>query len=142
MPAAPETAEPPATEAGEAPLEWVSLGFLRAEREALGAPVVAEIARVFRVQGDELVAALLAAAQAGQAGQAEDCARLAHKLRGAAFNLGLERLGRAAGQLEEDLRAAAAGASLPARAEALRRDYLRSVESLASALDGLGAAEA
>lgn len=139
LPAAPETAEPPATEAGEAPLEWVSLAFLRAEREALGAPVVAEIARVFRVQGDELVAALLAAAQAGQA---EDCARLAHKLRGAAFNLGLERLGRAAGQLEEDLRAAAAGASLPARAEALRRDYLRSVESLASALDGLGAAEA
>ncbi len=139
LPAAPETAEPPATQAGEAPVEWVSLGFLRAEREALGAPVVAEIARVFRVQGDELVAALLAAAQAGQA---EDCARLAHKLRGAAFNLGLERLGRAAGQLEEDLRAAAAGASLPARAEALRRDYLRSVESLASALDGLGAAEA
>lgn len=134
-----ETADAPGTQPADAPVEWVSLAFLRAEREALGETVLAGIARVFRAQGDELAAALLAAARAGQA---EDCARLAHKLRGAAFNLGLERLGRAAGRLEEDLRAHAAGTSLAARAEALRHDYLHSLEHLEVALHRLEEPEA
>lgn len=80
--------------------EWVDHAFLRAEEEALGREVLERIVDVFRTQGRTLVDALLAAAAAGDA---EQCGRLAHKLRGAAFNLGLERLGDAAARLEQDI---------------------------------------
>src|SRR5690606_3119111 len=45
-----EAADAPGSLPGDAPVEWASLAFLRAEREALGAAVVEEFARVFRAQ--------------------------------------------------------------------------------------------
>ena len=81
--------------------DWIDADFLRAEREALGEETVADIVGVFRTQGQPLIDALLAAARAGEH---EACARLAHKLRGAAGNVGAGRLAECAGALEEALK--------------------------------------
>ena len=106
---------------------WVDRDFLRAEEAALGRAVVDDIVEVFRNQGQTLVAALSASAQAGDADQ---CARLAHKLRGAAFNLGLERLGNCAASLEQEIGQIEADGKLAERVQDLVGIYGRTVDAL------------
>ncbi len=123
--------------------DWIDADFLRAEREALGEETVADIVGVFRTQGQPLIDALLAAARAGEH---EACARLAHKLRGAAGNVGAGRLAECAGALEEALKpdpkgdAPRAGAigDLAARAGELGEAWsytLQALDALRSAAD-------
>lgn len=132
--------EPPAGErdAGAATVaelpqaeDWIDADFLRAEQEALGEEIVADIVRVFRTQGQPLIDALLAAACAGD--QAE-CARLAHKLRGAAGNVCAGRLAECAGKLEEALKrdpSRAAGVEgLAERAGELGEAWTRTLQAL------------
>lgn len=107
--------------------EWVDLAFLHAEEEALGRAVVDDIVRVFRSQGEALFASLHACA--GQ-GDAEACARLAHKLRGAACNLGLGALGERAGALERDILQAKAGVALGERVRALAEVHAQTLHAL------------
>ena len=122
-----------ATAAPEAPQaeDWIDIDFLRAEQEALGEEIVADIVRVFRTQGQPLIDALLAAARAGE--QA-DCARLAHKLRGAAGNVGAGRLAACAGTLEDALKqdpSPAAGAdNLTERAGELGGAWAHTLQAL------------
>jgi two-component system sensor histidine kinase TorS len=111
---------------------WVDRDFLRAEEAALGRAVVDDIVEVFRTQGQTLVAALIAAAEAGDA---EQCARLAHKLRGAAFNLGLERLGNGAASLEQQIGQIEAEGKLALRVQDLVGIYGRTMQALAETLD-------
>ena len=59
---------------------------------------------------------------------------LAHKLRGAASNLGLEGLRAQAGGLEQDLLGAAPDLRLPDRARALQQTYHDTVEALRATL--------
>lgn len=106
---------------------WVDRDFLRAEEAALGRAVVDDIVEVFRTQGQTLVAALIAGAEAGDA---EQCARLAHKLRGAAFNLGLERLGNCAASLEQEIGQIEADGKLAERVQDLVGIYGRTVDAL------------
>ena len=112
--------------------EWVDRDFLRAEEEALGRAVVDDIVAVFRAQGQTLVAALIAGAEAGDA---EHCARLAHKLRGAAFNLGLERLGHCAASLEQEIGQIEADGKLAERVQDLVGIHERTLQALAQMLD-------
>ena len=112
--------------------EWVDRDFLRAEEEALGRAVVDDIVAVFRAQGQTLVAALIAGAEAGDA---EHCARLAHKLRGAAFNLGLERLGHCAASLEQEIGQIEADGKLAERVQDLVGIHERTMQALAQTLD-------
>jgi two-component system sensor histidine kinase TorS len=111
--------------------DWIDADFLRAEQEALGEEIVADIVRVFRTQGQPLIDALLAAARAGE--QAE-CARLAHKLRGAAGNVCAGRLAECAGKLEEALKrdpSRAAGVEdLAERAGELGEAWARTLQAL------------
>ncbi len=111
---------------------WVDRDFLRAEEAALGRAVVDDIVEVFRTQGQTLVAALSASAEAGDA---EQCARLAHKLRGAAFNLGLERLGNCAASLEQEIGQIEADGRLVERVQDLVGIYGRTMTALAETLD-------
>lgn len=128
----PDAGDAQATDARNAArLEWVSEDFLRTEHDALGDAVLGEIAAVFASQGDTLVSALLDAAHAGDAGE---CRRLAHKLRGAASNLGLEALRTQAGSLEQDLLNEAQHISLPERASALQQTYRETVRALRATL--------
>lgn len=113
------------------PPDRVSEDFLRAEQAALGEAMLGQIAAVFESQGDALIDALLAAAHAGDA---EECRKLAHKLRGAASNLGLEGLRAQAGGLEQDLLGAAPDLRLPDRARALQQTYHDTVEALRATL--------
>ena len=106
---------------------WVDADFLRGEAAALGREVLDGIVAVFRSQGDGLVQALRTAAAAGDA---EQCRLLAHKLRGAAFNLGLTRLGEDAAMLEQDVATIAAAGELDARATALADAYARTLQAL------------
>ena len=106
---------------------WVDRDFLRAEEAALGRAVVDDIVEVFRTQGQTLVAALIASAEADDA---EQCARLAHKLRGAAFNLGLERLGNCAASLEQEIGQIEAEGTLAERVQDLVGIYGRTVDAL------------
>jgi two-component system sensor histidine kinase TorS len=122
----------PAAEPAEAS-RWVDRDFLRAEEDALGRAVLDSIVEVFRSQGQALVAALVAGAEAGDA---EQCARLAHKLRGAAFNLGLERLGHCAAGLEQEVGQIEAGGKLAERVQALVEIYRRTLDALEEALPG------
>lgn len=110
---------------------WVNHAFLRAEEEALGREVLDSIVEVFRAQGQTLVAALTAGAEAGDA---EQCGRLAHKLRGAAFNLGLDRLGHCAAGLEQAIAQIVTDGTLVARAHALVEVYGRTLAALDGAL--------
>ena len=80
--------------------DWIDADFLRAEREALGRRPWPTSSASF-TQGQPLIDALLAAARAGEH---EACTRLAHKLRGAAGNVGAGRLAECAGALEEALK--------------------------------------
>ncbi len=112
--------------------EWVDRDFLRAEEEALGRAVVDDIVAVFRAQGQTLVAALIAGAEAGDA---EQCARLAHKLRGAAFNLGLERLGHCAAGLEQEIGQIEAEGKLAERVHDLVGIHERTMQAVAQTLD-------
>lgn len=112
--------------------EWVDRDFLRAEEEALGRAVVDDIVAVFRAQGQTLVAALIAGAEAGDA---EHCARLAHKLRGAAFNLGLARLGHCAASLEQEIGQIEADGKLAERVQDLVGIHERTLQALAHMLD-------
>jgi two-component system sensor histidine kinase TorS len=112
--------------------EWVDRDFLRAEEEALGRAVVDDIVAVFRAQGQTLVAALIAGAEAGDA---EHCARLAHKLRGAAFNLGLARLGHCAASLEQEIGQIEADGKLAERVQDLVGIHERTLQALAQMLD-------
>jgi two-component system sensor histidine kinase TorS len=107
--------------------EWVDRDFLRAEEAALGRAVLDNIVEVFRTQGQMLVAALLAGAEAGDA---EQCARLAHKLRGAAFNLRLERLGNCAASLEQEIGQIEVEGKLAERVQDLVGIYRRTVDAL------------
>ncbi|HRA81275.1 MAG TPA: ATP-binding protein [Thauera sp.] len=111
--------------------EWVNARFLQAEQEALGEAVLAQIASVFLAQGQSLVADLRAAAQAREPGE---CKKHAHKLRGAASNVGLARLAQVAGALEDDILAGLPGESLPQRAQVLEQAYLRSASELERAI--------
>ncbi len=110
---------------------WIDPHFLEAEREALGDAVLQQIARVFKTQGDALMAELVSAAQAGQV---QRCGKLAHKLRGAASNLGLTRLEQLAAGLEDESAAGMAGEVLADRAAALNQAYVRSVHALQTAM--------
>ncbi len=69
-PARPRRSPSAAAAGPEAPQaeDWIDIDFLRAEQEALGEEIVADIVRVFRTQGQPLIDALLAAARAGDAG--------------------------------------------------------------------------
>ncbi len=132
----PKRLESPGLESAAAPApawaaQWVDRDFLRAEEDALGRGVLERIVEVFRSQGDSLVAALAAGAEAGDA---EQCARLAHKLRGAAFNLGLERLGHGAAGLEQEIGQIEAGGELVERVQALIELYARTLDALDEAL--------
>ena len=106
---------------------WVDVDFLRGEAAALGPEVLDRILAVFRSQGDGLVQALRGAAVAGDA---EQCRLLAHKLRGAASNVGLRRLGEVAAQLEQEIAMIAVAGELDARARALADAYARTLGSL------------
>lgn len=112
--------------------DWVDRDFLRAEEAALGRAVVSDIVAVFRAQGQTLVAALIAGAEAGDA---EHCARLAHKLRGAAFNLGLERLGHCAASLEQEIGQIEADGKLAERVQDLVGIHECTLQALAQMLD-------
>ena len=112
--------------------QWVDRDFLRGEEEALGRAVLDNIVEVFRAQGQTLVAALIAGAEAGDA---EQCARLAHKLRGAAFNLGLERLGNCAASLEQEIGQIEAEGKLAERVHDLVGIHERTMQALAQTLD-------
>jgi len=103
MPADVPTHAPTQSLAGVEPqaTDWIDIDFLRSEQEALGEETVADIVRVFRTQGQPLIEALLAAADEGEH---EACARLAHKLRGAAGNVGAGRLAATASALEVELK--------------------------------------
>ncbi|HRP23873.1 MAG TPA: ATP-binding protein [Thauera sp.] len=127
----------PAPEPSSAQGDWVSLEFLRDEQAALGDAVLTQVAEVFVTQGDALLAALGTAAAAGDG---DGCAQLAHKLRGAAFNLGLERLGTLAAELERDLRAGACSAALVSRAHALEANYRETLIQLRAALADISGA--
>lgn len=122
-----------AATAPEAPQaeDWIDIDFLRAEQEALGEEIVADIVRVFRTQGQPLIDALLAAARAGEHAE---CARLAHKLRGAAGNVGAGRLAVCAGALEDALKrdpSRAAGLEdLAERAGELGEAWTRTLQAL------------
>ena len=111
--------------------DWIDADFLRAEQEALGEEIVADIVRVFRTQGQPLLDALLAAARAGEHAE---CARLAHKLRGAAANVGAGRLAACAGTLEDALKrdpSRAAGVEdLAERAGELGEAWARTLQAL------------
>ena len=119
-----------ATEALQAE-DWIDIDFLRAEQEALGEEIVADIVGVFRTQGQPLLDALLAAACAGEHAE---CARLAHKLRGAAGNVGAGRLAACAGTLEDALKrepSRAAGVEdLAERAGELGEAWTRTLQAL------------
>ena len=119
-----------ATEALQAE-DWIDIDFLRAEQEALGEEIVADIVGVFRTQGQPLLDALLAAARAGEHAE---CARLAHKLRGAAANVGAGRLAACAGTLEDALKrepSRAAGVEdLAERAGELGEAWARTLQAL------------
>ncbi|HRO37726.1 Hpt domain-containing protein, partial [Thauera sp.] len=132
--------EPPAGEryAGAATVagapqaeDWIDIDFLRAEQEALGEEIVADIVRVFRTQGQPLIDALRTSARAGDHAE---CARLAHKLRGAAGNVGAGRLAECAGKLEEALKrdpSRAAGVEdLAERAGELGEAWARTLQAL------------
>ncbi len=106
---------------------WVNTRFLEAERAALGEAVLQQIARVFETQGDVLMADLMTAAHAGET---KACGKLAHKLRGAASNLGLTRLEQLAAELEDESAAGMAGEVLADRAAVLNQAYERSVHAL------------
>lgn len=135
--------EPPAGERGAgmataatAPQaeDWIDADFLRSEQEALGEEIVADIVRVFRTQGQTLIDALRTSARAGDHAE---CARLAHKLRGAAGNVGAGRLAECGGTLEEALKrdpSRVAGVEdLSERASELGEAWTRTLQ----ALDGL-----
>lgn len=111
--------------------DWVDRELLRTEEEALGRAVLDSIVDVFRAQGQMLVAALIAGAEAGDA---EQCGRLAHKLRGAAFNLGLDRLGSCAARLEQEIAQIEVGGTLVERVQALVAVYGRTLAALDQAL--------
>ena len=66
---------------------------------------------------------------------AEQCARLAHKLRGAAFNLGLERLGNCAASLEQEIGQIEAEGKLAERVQDLVGIHERTMQALAQTLD-------
>ncbi|MBP6762659.1 MAG: response regulator [Thauera sp.] len=118
-------------QAGTDSAPWIAPHFLEAEREALGDAVLQQIAHVFQTQGDALVAELVSTAQAGQV---KGCGKLAHKLRGAASNLGLTRLERLAAELEDDIATGMPGETLADRVAALQQAYLHSVQALQSEL--------
>jgi two-component system sensor histidine kinase TorS len=120
----------PAAEAMQV-ADWVDREFLRAEEEALGRAVLDSIVEVFRAQGHTLVAGLIAGAEAGDA---EQCGRLAHKLRGAAFNLGLARLGNCAASVEQEIAQIERGGTLVERVPALVEVYGRTLAALDEAL--------
>lgn len=124
-PAAPAAALPDMAEASP----WVDAAFLRDEEDALGPAAVGAIVAAFLRQGEDLTAALRTAAAAGDGAR---CARLAHTLRGAAYNLGLKRLGDCAAGLEREIDAVLAEGTLGARTAALLDAYRRSVEALAA----------
>lgn len=133
--AAPEAVSASASAAGAAAgvdADWVDRDFLRAEEAALGRAVLDDIVEVFRTQGQTLVAALIAGAEAGDA---EQCARLAHKLRGAAFNLGLERLGHCAAGLEQEIGQIEAEGKLAERVHDLVGIHERTMQAVAQTLD-------
>jgi len=94
--------------------------------------VLDDIVRVFRTQGQALTDALIAGSRAGDA---EQCARLAHKLRGAAFNLGLARLGNCAARLEQEIRQIEADGALAVRVQDLVGVYGQTMTALAEILD-------
>ncbi len=121
------------------PAPWVDRDFLRAEEAALGREVLEGIAEVFRTQGETLVAALVAAAEAGDG---EQCARLAHKLRGAAFNLGLQRLGECAAGVEQEIAQIEVDGVLVDRVRALAQVHARTLDALDAALGRGGSGEA
>ena len=110
--------------------EWVDVAFLREEEVALGTEVVDDIVRIFRTQGDPLVAALLAAANEADTAR---CARLAHKLRGAAASVGAVRLGAEAAALEQDVLRGGVESLLVARVEALAGTWAATLVALEGA---------
>ena len=109
---------------------WVDLAFLRSEQAALGTAAVADIAAVFERQGDTLLAEL---EQAAAQGDAMGCARLGHKLRGAAQSMGLARLGELAANFESACHAG--GEALDARVQKLVEGYRITLQALRAALD-------
>ena len=123
---------------GAEPAPWVDSEFLRAEEAALGGDVLDGIAEIFRAQGQSLIATLVAAAAAGDG---EQCARLAHKLRGAAFNLGLQRLGECAAGVEQEIAQIEADGMLVERVGALAQVHARTLEALDAALGRTGSGE-
>ena len=119
-------------DAAPAAAQWVNTRFLEAEREALGDTVLAQIARVFETQGDALVTELIEAARVGEM---EACRQLTHKLRGAASNLGLERLEQLAGGLEVEIIADMSTDVLTDRAKTLSEAYRLTLQKLQTWLD-------
>ncbi len=126
----------PVGEAGSDPsaAPWIDLAFLQAERDALGMATLNEIAAVFQRQGEMLVASL---GQAAAADDREACRKLAHKLRGAAANLGLSRLATQAAGLEQGLARSGPEVDLGECTDALVRDYRRTLGELEGALRGI-----
>jgi len=118
--------------------EWVDAHFLQAEHDALGSTVLSQIADVFQTQGHALIAGLV---QAAQSGDADECRQRAHKLRGAASNLGLEPLSTLAATLEQDI-LAGADTALVTRAQALETAYHNTLVALRKALANLTAVNA
>ena len=92
--------------------------------------MVDDIVRIFRTQGDPLVAALLAAANEADTAR---CARLAHKLRGAAVSVGAVRLGAEAAALEQDVLRGGVESLLVARVEALAGTWAATLVALEGA---------
>lgn len=113
---------------------WVSLAFLQTERDALGMATLQEIAAVFERQGETLIASLQ---QAALANDQEACQKLAHKLRGAASNLGLSRLAIQAAKVEQRLVRSGLETDWGAHVETLVLDYARTLDELKRAMRGL-----
>lgn len=113
---------------------WVDLAFLQTERDALGMATLQEIAAVFERQGETLIASLQ---QAALANDREACQNLAHKLRGAASNLGLSRLAIQAAKVEQSLVRSGPETDWALHVEALMLDYARTLQELKRAMPGL-----
>lgn len=133
----PETITPgghTVTDATPASEERVDKAFLNAEQDSLGMATVEQIATVFERQGESLIASL---GDAASRGDADDARKLAHKLRGAAANVGLQQLSRHAAEVEETLSNTLDGKALQREVDSLVADYHQSVVELRDALRAL-----
>lgn len=123
-----------AEDSGRVAAPWVDLAFLRAERDALGMATLTQIAAVFERQGEPLIASLQKAAAADDR---EACRKLAHKLRGAAANLGLSRLATQVATVEQGLARSGPKDEWRTCIEALVCDYTHTLDELKAVLHKL-----